>query len=88
MTKDVIFWAQALDNVSPDHIAVNGETLSEADTARRQNAVSAVSQVALSSLATVDCGDVRVSVGKHRFVVESSVSGRQGQTARSSEEFD
>lgn len=70
MTKDVILWAQALDNVSPDHIAVNGQTLGAADPKSRQNAVSAVSQVSLSSLTTVNCGDVRLSVSKDRFVVE------------------
>lgn len=70
MTERLIFWAQALDNLSPDHIDFDGEELSLDDTARRQNAVSLVSRVIKNGTRIIDKQGFRLTEEGQHFVVE------------------
>jgi len=70
MMNEFIFWAQALDNTSPDHIEMNGEEIPAVDPARRQKAVSTVGAVSRSSRFSIECRDVRLAANSTHFVVE------------------
>lgn len=70
MSAKFIFWAQALDNSSPDHIEIEGEELGSDDLLNRQKAVSLVSRVIKSGNCVFsECG-VRLTVDNQNFVVE------------------
>src|SRR5688572_7500316 len=70
MTEKRVYWAQALDNASPDHIDLLGEELFPEDTVRRQEAVSLVSSVVKSGWRIFSEGGVQLTVDGHRFVLE------------------
>lgn len=70
MTHAHIFWAQALDNLSPDHIDMCGVQLSPEDTARRQEAVSLVSSVVKKGTRIFDRQGVQLTADDHHFVAE------------------
>lgn len=78
-----MFWAQALDNASPDHIDMRGEELSPDDTVRRQEAVSLVSSVVKTGSRIFDQQGVRLTEDGQHFVVEvlSAERDRAGRTA-------
>lgn len=83
MTEKFIFWAQALDNSSPDHIEVHGQGLSPDDGARRQKAVSLVSSVVKAGTRVFDSGAVQLTADRNHFVIEvpSAQRDRAGRTA-------
>jgi hypothetical protein len=68
--KKFIFWAQALDNTSPDHIHVRGEELPPSDAARRQEAVSLVSAVVKFGTRVFNQKGVQLTEDGYHFVVE------------------
>jgi hypothetical protein len=70
MTENLVYWAQALDNASPDQIDLRGEELSSEDTIRRQEAVSMVSSVVKSGWRIFSEGGVQLTADGHRFVAE------------------
>lgn len=70
MIVNFIFWAQALDNSSADHIEMRGEKLGADDSVRRQEAVSLVSRVVKSGIRVFDDCGVRLTVDDQHFVVE------------------
>jgi len=83
VTEMLIFWAQALDNASPDHIDMRGEELSPDDTLRRQEAVSLVSGVVKAGSRIFDQRGVQLTEDGRHFVVEvpSAERDRAGRTA-------
>jgi hypothetical protein len=71
MNKELIFQAQALDNVSSDHICVDDEDLSPEDSERRQRAVSAIAKVIKSGkILVAEMNSVRVTTNWSHFVIE------------------
>lgn len=70
MTEKFILWAQALDNISPDHFDVRGEELSDDDSARRQEAVSSVSNVIKHGTCVFEDSGVLLTADNHHFVLE------------------
>jgi hypothetical protein len=83
VTEKFIFWAQALDNSSPDHIESHGEDLAPEDTVRRQRAVSLVSMVVKTGALVYESRGVQLTADAHHFVVEvpSVQRDRAGRTA-------
>ncbi len=83
MTENLVYWAQALDNTSPDHIVLRGKEVSPEDATNRQEAVALVSHVIKSGTRVFDHGGVRLTVNEHRFVVEvlSQEHDQAGRTA-------
>ena len=83
MTEKFIYWAQALDNASPDHIDMRGEALSPDDAVRRQEAVSLVSGVVKAGSRIFDQRGVQLTEDGRHFVVEvpSAERDRAGRTA-------
>jgi hypothetical protein len=81
--EKLIFWAQALDNSSPDHIDEHGEELSSTDTVRRQEVVSLVSEVIKRGARIFDQEGVRLTEDGRSFVVEvpSTKADRIGRSA-------
>lgn len=70
MTKKFVYWAQALDNISPDHIEFLGEELTSDDTIRRQEAASLVSKVVKSGTRIFSNAGVHLTEDGRHFVVE------------------
>jgi hypothetical protein len=70
VTKDIVFWAQALDNTAPDHIEWSGEFLPPEAAVRRQGAVSLVSSVKKNGIEIFSEGGVQLTEALPRFVVE------------------
>ena len=70
MTELLVLWAQALDNVSADHIEFRGRGLSDKESTGRQEAVSLVSAVVKSGTRLYDNEGVRLTEDGRRFVVE------------------
>lgn len=83
MTAQLIFWAQALDNASPDHIDISGARLSPDDVVRRQEAVSLVSNVIKAGIRIFDDSGVQLTEDGRHFVVEvpSAERDRAGRVA-------
>ena len=83
MTEKFIFWAQALDNASPDHFEVGGEELSVDDSARRQEGVSSVSTVIKKGTRIYDVNGVLLTADDRHFVLEvpSAQRDRAGRAA-------
>lgn len=83
MTEQLIFWAQALDNASPDHIDISGTRLSPDDVVRRQEAVSLVSNVIKAGTRIFDTRGVQLTEDGRHFVVEvpSAERDRAGRVA-------
>lgn len=76
MKLGVTFWAQALDNVSPDAIEFSGETLAPDDSARRQKVVSSVSLTVRNGREIFDSDGVRLIVDRQHFVMEVNSAER------------
>lgn len=70
MTDKFIFWAQALDNASPDHFDVYGNNLAPDDTVQRQEAVSMVSSVIKNGTRLFDKNSVLLTADASHFVLE------------------
>ena len=70
MTAKLTFWAQALDNSTPDHIELRGEQLVPGDSAKRQEAVSLVSGVVKIGSRIFDQRGTQLTEDGRRFVVE------------------
>jgi len=70
MNHDFIFWAQALDNLSTDHMSVNDEELTPDDIKQREDVVSTVSHVVKTGTCEFESGGVKLTVNKTHFVVE------------------
>ena len=83
MTEKLIFWAQALDNASPDHIEMRGHKLSPDDNVQRQKAVSLVSSVVKAGSRIFDRQGVQLTEDGRHFVVEVPSAERDdaGRTA-------
>jgi len=83
MTEKFIFWAQALDNSSPDLITVRGEAIGADDSLRRQKAVSDVSHVVKSGNRIFDTRGVQLTADAQNFIIEvpSVQQDRDGRTA-------
>ncbi len=83
MNGKLVFWAQALDNASPDHIAFQGEDVSPNDEVRRQQAVSLVSSVVKGGTPVFVEDGFQLTEDGHRFVVEvpSGERDREGRIA-------
>ena len=83
MTGKLIFWAQALDNASPDHFEMRGEELLSDDAVRRQEAVSLVSDVVKAGTRIFDAQGVQLTEDGRHFVVElpSAELDRAGRRA-------
>ncbi|MEO7035874.1 MAG: hypothetical protein ABI548_18205 [Polyangiaceae bacterium] len=70
MTRDLLFWAQALDNASPDHLARGGQDLPIEDSGGRQDVVSRVSAVVKTGDKVFSEAGVNLTGDGNRFVVE------------------
>jgi hypothetical protein len=70
VTKNFTFWAQALDNSSPDHFEHRGKMLLESDVVLRQETVSLVSQIVKSGECVYDKGDNKLTADGRRFLLE------------------
>ena len=70
MSKMFVYWAQALDNASPDHLDVQGVRLAPEDAVRRQAAVSLVSSVVKTGSRIFSEHGVWLTENGHQFVVE------------------
>lgn len=70
MTENLVYWAQALDNTSPDHIYLRGDELHPTDAGRRQEAVSLVSSVIKSGSRIFSDKGVLLTKDDDRFVLE------------------
>lgn len=70
MTRRLVYWAQALDNASDDHIRLREEDLAPEDSVRRQEAVSLVSNVIKSGSRIFGESGVVLTTHGHLFVVE------------------
>jgi hypothetical protein len=83
VTEKFIFWAQALDNASPDHIEMEGEELSPDDTRRRQDAVSRVNRVCKTGKTIFNQHGVQLTADRQHFVIEvpSAERDRAGRIA-------
>ena len=83
MTEQLIFWAQALDNASPDHINMYGTILSPDDVVGRQQAVTLVSSVIKAGTRIYDIRGVQLTEDGRHFVVEvpSAERDRAGRVA-------
>ncbi len=83
MTEKFILWAQALDNVSPDHFDDRGEELSADASARRQDVVSLVSSVIKSGTRVYEVSGVLLTADNFHFVLEVPSAQRDnvGRTA-------
>lgn len=83
MMERSVFWAQALDNSSPDHIYMHGEPLSPSDSARRQEAVSLVSGVVKTGVRVFESHGMSLTADEGHFVVEilSAQRDQAGRTA-------
>jgi len=83
VTEQLIFWAQALDNASPDHIEISGTRLTPDDVARRQEAVSQVSNVIKAGTRIFDLDGVQLTEDGYHFVAEvpSAERDRAGRVA-------
>jgi hypothetical protein len=64
------FWAQALDNSSPDHMDKRGEELSPDDSYHRNEVVALVSAVVKRGTRVFESNGVQLTVDKHHFVLE------------------
>lgn len=70
MTSSYNYWAQALDNSSPDHIILNGkETLPE-DQKSRSQVASQVSNIIKKGTRLFEGSGLRLTVDSHQFVIE------------------
>ena len=83
MKGKFIFWAQALDNSSPDHFDMYGEELAPENTASRQTAVSNVSDVIKTGTRVFESKGVQLTANRQHFVVEvpSAQRDRVGRIA-------
>lgn len=83
MTDKFVFWAQALDNSSSDHIEIHGESLASDDAIRRQETVSLVSRVVKVGESIFKSDGVQLTADNHHFVMEvpSVQRDRAGRTA-------
>lgn len=83
MTEKFIFWAQALDNSSPDHFDVQSEELAADDSIRRQEAVSSVSRVIKNGTRLYEVSGVLLTADARHFVLEvpSAQRDRAGRIA-------
>lgn len=68
--SELVIWAQALDNESPDHIYVQGRELTEDYAEERQNAVSKVSKVTRRGVRVFESSGVRLTADRLNFVIE------------------
>ncbi|MGK5024872.1 hypothetical protein [Janthinobacterium sp. RB2R34] len=70
MSDRFILWAQALDNVSPDHFQVNGKVLAPDETIQRQEVVSVVSNVIKRGERICEKSGVLLTADESHFVME------------------
>ena len=70
MEENFIFWAQALDNSSSDHIRVGKKDLTPEGVDQRQKAVSLVSAVVKTGRCVFEKQSVRLFADGKHFVVE------------------
>jgi len=70
VTEEFIYWAQSLDNTSPDHIYKGNKKLLPKDNIQRQEAVSHVSKIVMSGSRIFDKRGVRLTESAQFFVVE------------------
>ncbi len=70
MVEKFMFWAQALDNASPDHIYCHGKLLLPDDGSDRQEVVSFVSAVVRYGKRIFIEDGVRLITHKKKFVIE------------------
>lgn len=70
MTEKFTFWAQALDNSSPDHIEARGEELDFGDSGRRQEAATQVSRVIKLGNNVFSADGVQLTADNRDFVLE------------------
>lgn len=70
MRPKLTFWAQALDNKSPDHIGIGGEAVPPEDTFRREESVSLVSSVVKGGACVFQERGMQLTADDDKFVVE------------------
>lgn len=70
MKNELIFWAQALDNSSPDHIEMRGEKISDGDSLRREEGVSLISNVVKSGSRIFESHGMHLTADQKHFVIE------------------
>lgn len=70
MKNKFSYWAQALDNSSPDHIILEGEGTLPEDQIKRQQVVKLVSAVIKRGVRIFDAGGLKLTVNSPNFVVE------------------
>lgn len=68
--KKFSYWAQALDNTSPDHIVLNDVDTLPDDQASRQQVVEMVSAVTEHGMTVFDYGGIQLTANSHEFVIE------------------
>lgn len=70
MTADFSYWAQALDNSSPDHIVLQGKNTSPEDDARRKEVVRLISSVVKHGVQIIENSSLSLTVDSRHFVIE------------------
>lgn len=70
MKNELIFWAQALDNSSPDHFEMRGEKISDDDSLRREEGVSLISNVVKSGSRVFESHGMQLTADQKHFVIE------------------
>lgn len=70
MKDKLILWAQALDNLSPDHFQMRGLELEIDNSNDRQEAVSLASKVTKFGVCIFDNGGVKLTIYRQHFVVK------------------
>jgi hypothetical protein len=68
--RELAFWAQALDNVSPDPMEFHGTELTPDERAHREDVVSGVSLVIKAGARIFETHGVKLTADQHHFVLE------------------
>lgn len=71
MKRNFTFWAQSLDNVSPDHFEIDGQPLADSDVAGRQGVVTQIARIAEKGAMVFQEGGVSLTVSRDGCVVEA-----------------
>ncbi len=75
MKDELIFWAQALDNVSPDHF-FQGQLLDTNSTEERQYVATQIASVGKHGRCDFDDANVRLTTFRNQFVLEFPTNQR------------
>lgn len=70
MMQKLSFWAQALDNTTPDLIDLDGESLLPSEVVKREEVATRVSNVVEMGSRIFESGDFQLTCDREHFVLE------------------